>query len=774
MIEDKFALHNFPHLRGYMQSIGAEQLNFRRYLVKEYKENNYYKEKSYITITEEGDIICDDQYRPTEHVSNLIKQEISNVKDWPRVMAFSERQIKELMPELEGNQGVFRFYLRGSKLERARKKHSLDPDSNMIMLQVRFPDGHGGKVYKPYSYYSDGKWRILECDEKLPFFKPQTKTIENAAAKIMLHEGAKSAAAAQKIVEDFRAGKSNHPWAKELAEYEHWGIIGGALATQRSDYTELHEEKAREVIYMCDNDDDGKNSVVTVSQMYSRRMSVIEFDKNWKHAWDIAEAMPEHFFKNDKYTGPSLNSLIHPATWATVEIPSPEQSRKKNYDLTDDFCASWAFCIKPKIFINVDKPSQFYNEEEFNDMVRSFSHVKKTSELLVTRFKSRVDEVMYDPGRPFGIFNVGTNRMDSRIKFNMHVPATIPPVNGSPTMWLQYLEHMFPEPEDRYQVQRWIATLICRPDIKMGYAMLLISEQQGVGKSTLATYILAPLLGENNVSFPEENVIVESRFNSWQCRKRLAVVNEIYAGHNYKAYNRLKSVITEPTITVEEKYQTNYEIANWCHIFACSNDERAIKFSMEDRRWLVPQVTEKVWGQPNWKRFHAWLQADGLGIIKQWAMDFINKDEANIVLAGEESPTTRRKKAVFETMLSDGERLVLDRLSAIKERMVDEGGEPLPWFVVLHDLRRLIKAELYPSRNDLTNVESAYRLKKLLRASKYYASNSRVSCPNGIISEVIGNFKKPLEGKYSEIAAQMTRIPLESDDPRVVSLQGCV
>jgi len=125
-------------------------------------------------------------------------------------------------------------------------------------------------------------------------------------------------------------------------------------------------------------------------------------------------------------------------------------------------------------------------------------------------------------------------------------------------------------------------------------------------------------------------------------------------------------------------------------------------------------------------------------------------------------------------MLSDGERLVLDRMNAIKERMVDEGGEPLPWFVVIQDLRRLIKNELYPSRNDLTGVESAYRLKKLLRSSKYYASSTRVNCPNGVISELIGNFKKPLDGKYSEVLAQMTRIPLDSDDPKEITLQSVV
>jgi len=55
---------------------------------------------------------------------------------------------------------------------------------------------------------------------------------------------------------------------------------------------------------------------------------------------------------------------------------------------------------------------------------------------------------------------------------------------------------------DRIELMRWCATLIARPDIKMNYGVLLISETQGVGKSTLGEKILAPLIGKLNASFP--------------------------------------------------------------------------------------------------------------------------------------------------------------------------------------------------------------------------------------------------------------------------------
>ena len=44
----------------------------------------------------------------------------------------------------------------------------------------------------------------------------------------------------------------------------------------------------------------------------------------------------------------------------------------------------------------------------------------------------------------------------------------------------------------------------------MSYGVLLVSETQGVGKSTLGEAILTPLVGEWNVSFPNEKQVTDS------------------------------------------------------------------------------------------------------------------------------------------------------------------------------------------------------------------------------------------------------------------------
>ena len=185
----------------------------------------------------------------------------------------------------------------------------------------------------------------------------------------------------------------------------------------------------------------------------------------------------------------------------------------------------------------------------------------------------------------------------------------------------------------------------------MSYGMLLVSESQGIGKTTLGSQILAPLVGLNNVSYPSESDISNSDFNGWAANKRLAIVNEIYSGHSWKAYNSLKSIITDTELRVNEKYQRNYTIENWTHVFACSNSPRALRMEDDDRRWLYPMVSESPWPLKKFREFRAWLGSGGLGIIKHWATGY-----NNIVETGARAPMTQRKRELIEGSRTDAQR----------------------------------------------------------------------------------------------------------------------
>jgi hypothetical protein len=243
----------------------------------------------------------------------------------------------------------------------------------------------------------------------------------------------------------------------------------------------------------------------------------------------------------------------------------------------------------------------------------------------------------------------------------------------------------------------------------MSYGLLLVSERQGAGKSTLGEKILAPLVGLENTSFPSETDIVESQFNAWLSHKRLSVIHEIYAGNSSKAYNKLKSIITDKFVTVNKKHQSTYELENWTHIFACSNSNRALRISMDDRRWLLPQVTEEMKPHEYWVGFNEWLENGGLEIIRWWADEWLKKN--NPVFPGQTAPYTQAKEDFIDDSLSAGQAIA----KALLEEMWRVGkSSPEPVFTTDALIVQEIKDRLYDGKNS-TYLEKPATIRKLAK-----------------------------------------------------------
>lgn len=687
--EDKPKFNDIPYktipaLATYIDRIGAEQLNFRRFMVKEYR-GNYYSERVLIKINPDGTIsVSNKEYAPSKEEAELIKSALLSA-NFPKAM--NARDTKGL-PHRPGSI-YYEFIDRR--------------DGSIIMVQERCEP----KAFPTWTYFSDGKWRAMEPDGGLPFYKPAKKTHN----RIMIHEGAKAA----KMASEIASGKfDNHPWREELADYEHWGIIGGALAPHRTDFSELRREKPSEVVYVCDNDFVGKSALREIARHYGGSIKGIMFDGHWPSGWDIADKMPESLFsKSGRYLGPSLSSLMRPATWATEAVPAPS-GKGVMHVIRSAFKEEWLHSITPEVFIHRDWPNRMYGINEFNSWVAPFSDVDDTARILKKDAASKSAAIKYDPAKKPGLYgSASAGRF-----INTHSPSEIRAEKGDPKPFLDFMEHLITDEGDRTELLRWCATLIARPDTKMLYGCLLISEAQGVGKSTLGEKILAPLLGELNVSYPSEGEIVDSNYNYWLAHKRLAVVHEIYAGHSAKGYNRLKSVITDRFITVSKKYQANYEVENWLHVFACSNTKRALQLSLDDRRWFVPKVTEEKKEPSYWSEFNSWLSDHGgLSIIKWWAEQWLKKNAP--VLRGDDAPWSAMKKEIIEESLSPGQTIVAQTLDAIAAEK--NGAEIL---IADTDLIQLIQDELYDGRHN-DRLEKPATIRKLAKKRGWHIGEKR-------------------------------------------------
>lgn len=641
------SMTDLPSVAAYLARIGAEPRSLRVAVVKE-AAGSYWTDVATIRIEKDGSVDAPDDYAPTEQEAVIIQQEVSSA-EWPTSIRLGKGYA--LPAELQGIDADDLFELKDLK-------------GKLVMIQQRVNDRKSGeKRYVPWTCWSDNRWRKAEPEGALPLYGLDTIG-DNTT--VFIHEGAKAARFVQRLIaprtKEEKEALAAHPWGAELSGAAHIGWIGGALSPARTDWSDLAETGITRAYIVADNDAPGKAAIPKIAQRLRGLTTFsIEFTEVFPISFDLADEFPKKMFSkigsHEYYNGPKFRDVLHPATWATDLIPNPSGKGKPIVVLRKEFSELYVWVEETDTFICKEIPEINYALGQFNSMVGPFSHVASTGQLLHKTYKGRTAKICY---RPDINARIVTDRTTSAI--NLHTPSLIRPMSGDAAPWLEFLEYLFPIERERRDVARWCATLIARPATRMLYGLLLVSERQGMGKSTLGERILAPLVGLHNTGFPGERDIVESGFNGWVANKRLIVVGEIYTGQSFKAYNILKSYLTDKNINVNEKFQRPYTIENWAHILACSNSKKALRIEETDRRWFYPRLNETPWKREKWGQFYEWLASGGLAIIAKWAHEF-----GEYVLPGEHAPMTADKQSLIEDSKGEVLNHWADILAATEE-----------------------------------------------------------------------------------------------------------
>lgn len=667
------SLNDILPISVYLKRIGAETRSLRTAVVRE-MHGAYWKDVAIIRFSENGTIDAPLDYEPTESESAAIMDACKDVT-WPK-LKLVKRPV-DIPPEIANADAEDLFEFRNENDE-------------LVMFQLRKVK-RGEKSYIPYTYWSDGIWRKMEPDGKLPLWGLD-KIKDNTT--VFIHEGAKAARyVAWMVNAETKAAKdalAACPWGDELSGASHVGWIGGALSPSRTDWSALKRAGVKRAYIVSDNDPAGLSAVPGIAQNLRIVTFHVQFTSDWSPSFDLADAWPAKMFKmiegSRHYIGPSFRSCLNPSTWATDL--KPNKKGKPTPTLRDHFKELWAYVEEADLFVCTEMPEIVRSEQILNKMLGAFSHVSETSRLIVKDYNGRTTRLCY---RPDHNGRVIINKNTASI--NLHIPTTVKPKKGNIKPFLDFMGYMFPNPIECKEMLRWCATLIAHPEVRMEYGVLLVSETQGVGKTTLGSSILAQLVGENNVSWPGENDITNSDFNGWLAHKRLAIVNEIYSGHSWKAYNRLKNYITDKDVAVNQKFQRSYTIENWCHVFACSNSLRALKMEDDDRRWFYPEVTENKWSRDKFVELHAWLEGGGLSIILNWC-----REQGDWVRVGERAPMTGRKADLIEGSRTEAQKEASDLANAMTNF---EGPAAVAMKDVEQWVKQSVKGKVFDSDYDL-------------------------------------------------------------------------
>lgn len=276
----------------------------------------------------------------------------------------------------------------------------------------------------------------------------------------------------------------------------------------------------------------------------------------------------------------------------------------------------------------------------FGDLKRKHGETK----LRVRKFESLV----YLPGK--SEFPDG----EEGGRYNIWRDSGVDATPGNVAAFLDHIGNVVPDEIERGYVLDYLAMLVQSPGRKVHYA-LLIRGGQGTGKSWIGRMMTA-IIGAPNVVFPSNDEVL-SQWTVWTEGSCLAVIEELMARGRLDMANRLKPIITEPTLRIEEKKRSIYTIPNHLNLIAFTNHEDALPLENGDRRWLVISSEMRPLDEGYYERLFAFLDGDGPAAVKHYLM------QRKVVLNPKGmAPTTRGKQEMRRRSLSEAEQYLAELL----------------------------------------------------------------------------------------------------------------
>src|SRR5215831_15130194 len=193
-------------------------------------------------------------------------------------------------------------------------------------------------------------------------------------------------------------------------------------------------------------------------------------------------------------------------------------------------------------------------------------------------------------------------------------PAGAPIINGRLNLWTGWgvepkqgdwsllrkhiRETLAAGDQSVYQyIMNWLAWTVQHPDQQAEVALVFIGER-GSGKGTLGK-ALSKIFGQHalHLSSPEH---LTGRFNAHLRQCTFLFADEAYGPKDKSAEGTLKRLITEDTLTIEQKGRDPIEVPNLLHVMMASNNEWVIPAGAYERRFMVQRVSEAHRQDPAW------------------------------------------------------------------------------------------------------------------------------------------------------------------------------
>ncbi len=534
---------------------------------------------------------------------------------------------------------------------------------NFFICRVDKPDGK--KEFWPYTLWKDKdtkelKWRMKgppEDYKRVPYYHGP-HTLADVHKTVLIHEGEKATKRAGNLL--LKTDVKNISWS------------GGSKAIDKTNWNDLYDRGIEEFILFPDNDDAGREAMNKIAKKLvgSGAKILIADTSDMPEKWDWGD-IPANSDEAWEKVG---------QIWQDAKEYVPPAEPEEEFNQSD-----YLYCNTQEKFMHIDH-GFFLSEKGYkNAMRRVLGNANGVNEWFANPNNIQVDRITFDPKLPHGF-----NEIDGTTYFNEYKPHNPRRVEGDPKPFLDHMEYLVDCDLNRKNMIQRLAYVVQKPGHKIKSALLLFSEAEGVGKTTLYK-IIQYAIGAQYCTQVQQHEVA-GRFNTWSRNKLVVAIEEIAikGDHQKRTLNmdKFKFLITEDVIRIEEKNDKPYDIPNNLFIMMFSNNPAPITISKESRRYHIWNVEHKKKPVSYYNNLYSWLDKDGYAIIYDYLM--------KVDLTGFEPDGDPPKTKYFR-------------------ELVDRTQNP-----VEIELDLLYESNSWPFSDD-TNLVSPMHLKEALKTMKVFA-----------------------------------------------------
>jgi hypothetical protein len=268
---------------------------------------------------------------------------------------------------------------------------------------------------------------------------------------------------------------------------------------------------------------------------------------------------------------------------------SPLQELQKHYCLID-LAGEFLVLDRQQLARALSDPQ--YEDVAYYKKAEGILKMKRVLETLPVACKPKevIDDFLISPSTLVYDKTAFSPDQQPLTTLNFWVGATTEPAKGDWRIISRYLYEIICDSnqETFHYLIRYLADMLQNPGEKPEVMPVLLGGQ-GTGKGMFFR-LLRAIWSKTTLQVNDVDEVV-GKFNASLERNFIVCMDEALFQGDRKALDRLKSIITEPTIRIEQKYQPSRSINSIHRFFATSNHEHFANVERDNRRFLFFKVS---------------------------------------------------------------------------------------------------------------------------------------------------------------------------------------